>query len=1041
MVPSTHVSTLCSQLSSILHSKPTSRTFGNQPANSSIYDASLSILNHPPQFLPGPKLLHDLLLHSSIIGSGVNSRQALDYLPLRGDVRQTLTYPELEMLSTRFAQKLCFGPGENNIVPILVSQSPKLYIALLGILKAGGAFVPLQLDTPVDRIKFVVSDVCAQIVVADQSLQGKLCWDGGPRVVFIGEVDADVNSVTDLVLDINSTVPINPTSPAYVMYTSGSTGAPKGITISHSAVTQSLLAHEKHIPGYSRFLQFASPSFDVFVFEVFFTFFRGATLVGCERSRLLSNVVDVINCMDVDALELTPTVLGELVVSKDRIPGVKFVLTIGEMLTQHIIKEFGDGQLHGMYGPTEAAIHCTIAPNFPKGAVVGDIGIPLDTVSAFILGPAIPGQEVNVLPVGWVGELAIGGPQLADGYLNRPEQTAEAYINTGYGRLYRTGDRARMHPRGTIELIGRISSAQVKLRGQRIELGEIEEAIRKIFGVKGVVVSLLSGKLIAFVACDKRLTEAALRDEAKKWLPGYMVPSIVITMAEIPKLASGKADKKLLESEFMERRTTQNTLDHVEVTMDDLERTIAHAAMELVEGVIISKSSSFIANGLDSLLAIRLCSKLRAAGLVVQVVDILQADCVQELARHITSISNPILVPADNVDITKVFEGAREAGYAKLAEANCVLEDIEDIIPCTTLQEMMLTETVRDPTVYSNWILLEVPVEFSTTVIEAAFRKLVQRNEILRTGFLHLGQASALFLQVIWDSSRSEQFQMTTGPEKGLCFEISDMLSPPFRGYLFREANNLKLSIHIHHAVYDGWSWDNILKDFNKILAKTSIPNRPQFREVVSYCLKLSTSNLDSSIAFWEKVLVASPSTKLPNFYGYSGVKPEILTKQIQLRVPRQELVLLARKLGVSPQVIIQTAWAYLLGVYLHSSDITFGTVVSGRTIPLPGIEEVIGPCISTLPMRVKLGDKSRNCVDLMRDVHDFNRMILMYSGLDLRQIRKLCGVGYGEFDTLLVWQQSTPEEEIIDAPQIRQVDGIDHLEVSLFIFLPADIN
>ena len=887
----------------------------------------------------------------------------------------------------------------------------------------------------------MVSDVRAQIIVADRSFQGKLSWSGGPRVVFIGEDDVDISSVTDLVLDINSTVPINPTSPAYVMYTSGSTGTPKGILISHLAITQSLLAHGKYIPGYSRFLQFASPSFDVFVFEVFFTFFRGATLVGCERSRLLSNIVDVINCMDVDALELTPTVLGELVVSKDRIPGVKVVLTIGEMLTQHIIKEFGDGKLHGMYGPTEASIHCTIAPNFCKTGAVGDIGIPLDTVSAFILGPAIAGQEVTVLPVGWVGELAIGGPQLADGYLNLPEQTAEAYIDTGYGRLYRTGDRARMHPRGTIELIGRISSDQVKFRGQRIELGEIEEAIRKISDVNGVVVSLLSEKLIAFVVCGKYLTESALRNEAKKWLPSYMVPSIVVTMTEIPKLSSGKADKKRLEREFMERCTIQNRLDHVEDTMDDLERTIANAVVDLLEGVSISKESSFIANGLDSLLAIRLCSKLRASGMIIQVVDILQADCVQELACRITSISNPSLVSANNIDITKVFEGAREAGYAKLAEANHALEDIEDIIPCTTLQEMMLTETIRDPTVYSNWILLEVPMEFSDCVIEAAFRKLVQRNEILRTGFLHLGQASTLFLQVIWDSPRVEQFHRTMGLEKGQCFEVDDMLNPPFRGYIFRQANNLKLSIHIHHAIYDGWSWDNILKDFNKILAKATIPNRPQFREVVSYSLKLSASNLDNSIAFWKKALDAAPSSKLPDFYGYSGVKPEILVNQIQLRVPRQELELVARKLGVSPQVITQTAWAYLLGLYIHSSDITFGTVVSGRTIPLQGIEEIIGPCISTLPLRVKLGDKTRNCADLMREVHDSNRMLLMHSGLDLRQIRKLCGVGYGKFDTLLVWQQTTFEVEIIDAPHLRQIDGMDHLEVSLFVLLSININ
>jgi len=999
-------------------------------------DDGLSILNHPAQLLPGPALLHELLLRSPNAKPDSYSKQALDFLPPEGGIRRSFTYADLDKLSTRFAQRLLLQPGRGTIVPVLLPQSPTLYIALLGILKAGGAFAPLQVDIPVDRIKFVVRDIGAQVVVADPSFKSKVSWNGGPRVVFVDEDDIDIASVAKMMTESKYITTIYPDSPAYVMYTSGSTGTPKGVTISHSAATQSLLAHEKHIPRYNRLLQFASPSFDVFVFEVFFTFYRGAALIGCDRSRLLSDIVDVINRMDVDALELTPTVLGELVTLRDRIPKVRVVLTIGEMLTRHIVDEFGDGLLHGMYGPTEAAIHCTLAPSFRKGGAVGDIGIPFDTVSTFILGPAVPGEDVTVLPIGWIGELAVGGHQLADGYLNRPEETKEAFVNTRYGRLYRTGDRARIHPGGTIECFGRISAGQVKLRGQRVELGEVEEAIRKTPGVKAAVAGVVSGSLVAFVGCELHVTDAIVMEAAKKWLPGYMIPNTVITMTEIPKLPSGKADRKRLEKEFLDRHMEEGP-GETDDSMNEVEKKIASAVAEVLKGVTISKESSFITSGLDSLLAIRVCSKLRGWGMVIQVADILRADCIKGLAHFIISSPQQQPISSGYVDTTERFQGIRDAGQSKLVELNYEsFEDIKDILPCTPLQETMLTETMRDQTAYSNWILLELPNSYTDRAIESAFRKVIHRNEILRTGFLYLGEASGMFAQIVWDSPREEQFTLAAKVEKGQHFGIGEMFTPPMRACLVRDERCVNLSIHIHHALYDGWSWDHILQDFNKILMKdrrSLLPNRPQFREVVAYNLGINVSNVNKSASFWKEALADVPNSKLPNFYGYSGVKPEAATKRLQLKVSRDGLEQSARGLGVSPQVIMQISWAYLLSTYLHSSDIVFGTVVSGRTIPLPGIEDIIGPCISTLPMRVVLGDKTKKCTELMREIHDFNRLLLKYGDLDLRQIRKFCGIGSGEFDTLLIWQQTSERESGALNP-VKQVDSIDRLEVWEFL-------
>jgi non-ribosomal peptide synthetase component F len=288
----------------------------------------------------------------------------------------------------------------------------------------------------------------------------------GVHVIVIDDL---ITGLNDLPLDIV----IHPSQPAYIMYTSGSTGLPKGVVLSHAAATQALLSHDRHIPRFSRFLQFASPTFDVSVFEIFFPFFRGCTVICGERRKLLTDLPGFINDMRVDAAELTPSVASSLLRSRQHVPALRILLTIGEMLKRDVVESFGGSSehesiLHGMYGPTEATIHCTLQVACSSDMSVRNIGVPLDTVSAFIIsiGEDKSGNS-DILPIGSEGELAIGGYQLADCYLNRPEQTEAAFFeHPQYGRLYRTGDRARLTEAGMLECLGRIAGGQVKLRGQ-----------------------------------------------------------------------------------------------------------------------------------------------------------------------------------------------------------------------------------------------------------------------------------------------------------------------------------------------------------------------------------------------------------------------------------------------------------------------------------------------------------------------------------------------------------------------------------------------
>jgi amino acid adenylation domain-containing protein len=429
----------------------------------------MSILNPYPQRLPGPSLLHNLVRHD--VGGDI---PALDYQDERGR-RHTTSYRELHAKSDSLARHLqdlkeqtSLSQAERFIVPIFIGQCPELYITQLAILKAGGAFCPVTLDVPEERLRFILNDTSAAVLVTTSELRDRL-----PLLENVSVVVADDFMPSDS--GVSSTAAVEPSMPAYVMYTSGSTGQPKGVLLSHSAATQALLAHDRHIPEFSRFLQFASPTFDVSVFEIFFPLFRGCTLVICERKTMLNNLPAAINALDVDAAELTPSVANSLLQGRKIVPKLRVLLTIGEMLKQSVVEDFGGSVdeaavLHGMYGPTEATIHCTLQPSFAKDMPVNNIGIPLDTVSAFVVRPASaehPADVIEILPVGEEGELAVGGHQLADGYLNREEQTKAAFVShPEFGLLYRTGDRAKIDSRQRLMCLGRISSGQVKLRGQ-----------------------------------------------------------------------------------------------------------------------------------------------------------------------------------------------------------------------------------------------------------------------------------------------------------------------------------------------------------------------------------------------------------------------------------------------------------------------------------------------------------------------------------------------------------------------------------------------
>lgn len=1002
------------------------------PAESS----SLSILNPHPRRLSGPPFLHHLVRHVSL-----NNLPAIDYQSADGS-RKSLSYAEFHGQAKALSRRIldsCPGiqPQEQLVVPVLLPQCPELYMSQLAILKAGGAFCPLNLDAPSERVKFILGDVAAKVVVTSKALRHQIDALG----LDIAVVTADVNTLQSH--DDQGEGTESPTrdvkvdSLAYVMYTSGSTGTPKGVGISHDAATQALLAHDSHIPTFSRFLQFAAPTFDVSVFEIFFPFFRGVTLVSCDRAALLNDLPAVLRHMHVDACELTPTVAGSLLRTRENAPDLRLLLTIGEMLTQPVIEEFGgsDGKssiLWAMYGPTEATIHCTLQPSCEASATSHNVGFPLDTVSAFILAPSQDdgSGDFQILPKGELGELAVGGHQLAVGYINRPEQTAKVFVDTPYGRLYRTGDKALMKENGVLECYGRISDGQIKLRGQRIELGEIEQAVLRTAGCHGAVATVIQGIIVVFCEHDDT-AQATITDQVSRtcrdWLPSFMVPGDVVAMQSFPRLPSGKIDRKKLKSEY---QTSQEQRDEgFAEYQDDTERELGQLIKEAL-GIRLAPSSVLSAAGIDSLAAIKLAARLRQAGYTVGAIDILSSRTLSHLRSCVTKVdetSEDGAAEDTNAIPDEIAETASGLGLN--------LNDIKRVVPCAPVQVSMLSETLKRPEAYCNWVELQVPATHSVETISSWFQEMVRCNEVLRTGFIASRNG---FEQVIWKPIVPVLVKTVHRLDRR--YRLDDRgLAKPFSVQILasRSRKHTSVVMQFHHALYDGWSLDLLLNDLNTLARGGSIEKRPPFRSLSSYYHSKKFSHETAvSRAYWADHLLGYQPSSMPQMLAKNIRNSQTLSAQKILDVDASALRAATARLDISTQVVFQACLSWLWASIIGTEDIVIGNVTSGRTVRLQGIEDIIGPCLTTVPLRARIG-QARTVKELLQSIHISNRDSLVHCNLPLSEIKKVAGFSSGQplYDALFVYQESVPSRDGQEGSMtVRQVAHEDYLETRLLV-------
>lgn len=972
----------------------------------------LAILNLHRCVLEGPQYLDHM------INTATDDQIAVEYFD-KDDNISNLTYRELELLSNTLAwklkQQLSIPDHHNPVIPVLLPQHPALYVSYLAVLKHGAAFCPILPDTPPERIKFILEDIGATV---------GLCWlaqkdaltSASPQVNWIS-VDwpqlVKQDQQSKQYVGSKETIR-KPSDIAYVMYTSGSTGQPKGVPISHNAVTQSLLSHDEHIPHFERFLQFAAPTFDVSIFEVFFPFFRGSTLVCCERDRMLTDLPGLIEKYEIDACELTPTVVRTLLSRRSSVPNLKILLTIGEMLHAQTIAEFGgnDNQesiLFAMYGPTEATIHCTIVPYMSSTSSVHNIGKPLCTVTCFILD-----DSGNVTRKGETGELAVSG-QLAEGYLNRDQTTRTCFVEVpGYGRLYKTGDRAILTAHQDLHIHGRIASGQVKVRGQRIELGEIEQAAYRHDKVELAVALVIQDSIVLFCSGSSLLSSQDVDLACKSWLPKHMMPADIIILPHgFPRLASGKLDRTQLEAIYNRRECTEDEgrdgdINHVHIYLRDLIST------EL--GVKIHARSPLRKNGLDSLRAIRIASKLRQRYPSITLSTILGAENLLELMSSFSEKER------DDCSSTEI-EGANKKLPQWLdvfAEVTSQIQqmdpkfNVEEILPCSPIQIAMLTETVLDSKFNFNTIALSMEQRYSFDHFLQAFSKLANRTPILRTGFLSTHTSEIPYVQLIKETAR---------------YEAEPSLLCPIRIQKGTEAG--AVTITIHHAVYDGWSWDLIMVDLNRVISGLEVKHRPSFHDCMKEQQSVSFDDIQSQLTIWVDTLKDFTPAQFPVLRAEEIDRPDRITYSSQLDTSLPTLSEFTSLNGISNPSVVHSALVLLLSQLLDTKTVTTGLVLAGRDRGTIGVEEVIGPLLTTLPLSAEINE-SQTTNDFVRHVYQQQMHCMRSSVVSLAQIKSALKMETALFDVVFVWQQSLYSAE--PQNEVRLVDSKDNLRYALLV-------
>ncbi len=867
--------------------------------------------------------------------------------------RRRITYAALNARANQVAHFLRRqGVGPDVLVAIQMERSIEMIVGLLGIQKAGGAYLPLDPAYPQERVSLILEDSGAQIVLTQELLNdARITWSNTDDPVSV----------------------VSPENLAYVIYTSGSTGIPKGVQIPHSAVVNYTEAaiDAYQITADDRVLQFASISFDASAEEIYPCLSTGATLV-LRTEEMIASQDCWANCREwqISVIDL-PTaywheLTKELVATNAVLPSsLRLVIIGGERALLQRVAEWQQAaprnvRLVNSYGPTEATIvatMCSVEAETLNGREVS-IGRPVRNAQAYVLD-----QQLNPVPIGVPGQLYIGGSGLARGYLNRPALTAERFIADPFSskpgaRLYATGDLVRYRVNGEIEFVGRVDN-QVKIRGFRIELGEIEAALHAYAGISEAVVEAREDhpgvkQLVAYVVPREALSSSELRNYLKQQLPDYMVPSIFVILDTLPMTTAGKVDRRALPAPSELRPELEESFVAPHTPTEELLATIWGAVLGLKQ---VGANDNFFDLGGHSLLATQVISRIRESFHIdLPLRSVFEFPRLGELS-------------------TQIDFAVRAAQSLELPPLKPAPRDVER--PLSFAQERLWFLNQLDPQSVAYHVLRPMRIRgvLNVQLLERAFTEIVLRHEIYRTTFPALDGRPVQFihpptsvtliakdLRHLPDAEREAAVQQLIADEGQRPFNLTQAL---WRLNLLQLADDDHLlMLTEHHLVHDGWTEGRLVREFLAIYeaftngAPSPLPELSiQYSDFAIWQREcLQGKAFDTQIAYWKKQLSGKlPVLELPADRPRPAVQTfRGETQMVMLPASlAQDLYELSRRNHATLFMTTLAAFSTLLHRYSNQDDILIGSPIAGRN--RAELEQLIGFFVNTMVMRSDL--------------------------------------------------------------------------------------
>ncbi|KAL4734758.1 hypothetical protein BDV11DRAFT_174477 [Aspergillus similis] len=980
-------------------------------------------------------------VHTRIERKALEQPQALAATGFGGDI----TYQQLDTQADHLAAYLQeLGVGVNSYVALCFEKSTLPIVAMLAVFKAGGAYVALNPAHPVNRQAVILSKIDAQVVLTGP----------GYAETFSSLVKHSVEVTQDLVdrfaAERRATHLVRaarPETPAVVVFTSGSTGEPKGIVVEHRALVSSMLGHGAimRLDSSTRALQFATYTFDLSVGEIFNTLMHGGCVCVPSEEERLDDLEGFIRRLKANWALLTPTVLNMM--TPANVPSLKTISTGGEPMKQDIIQEWADHvQLNNMYGPAETTILCAgraaLSPTTPASNIGRALG-----ARQWITDP----MDANRLcPIGAIGEVLIEGPGLARGYLHDEEKTNAAFIGnpdwlpkaSPARRFYRSADLGFLSPDGTFNIVGR-KDTQVKVNGQRIELEEIEFHIKSLLssGWQAVVAEVIKPRrdheqslLAAFIRFE--IDEAAgtevlghmseerrqqlrqLKEDLGLHLPAYMIPSVFVPMAHMPTTAHGKMDRRQLrnlaagfstkELVLFSLASSTSTVKREPVTED--EKAVAGLWSQVLRAPYdtIGLDDNFFQLGGDSIAAMKLSATARSAGKSLTVAKIFghpTLEAMSQIAEGLTDSETGLVKPFSLIGVDNAFEFIDELSLKWGLERS----SIEDVYPATALQEGLMAITQGEPGTYIYQNVYELPAEIDLLRFYAAWESVVNTTDILRTTLLPTDTAGTY--QVVTKPS-SIDWKYPASVEEYLQADAQHTMlygEPLARYALVPGTPGGKPSTFIwtaHHALYDGWSLPLLWKRVEKAYRDSGVSLQPHVAPFNRFIAHLRDMDVEATNAFWKSYLSSSTSPKFPQLPSQT-YKPRVNS------IHRHEFGLTAtsHSSGVTASTLIRAAWSLLMSQYTDAGDdVIIGVTVAGRNVDLPGVSEMPAPMITTVPVHVQI-NRGETVTELLTRVQTqtVDMMPFEHAGLqNIAKINRECRLACG-FQNLLVVQ---PEED-----------------------------